>query len=179
MRARVNLVTILAIWPRHHLIKEIILVHACANVDVAACRALIDCATGGRMVLCSCLPSTCWSSMARTCAPSPWIGLAAQVGLQFNEHIAEPGDMVFRHPASWGSRALSLSAWAHAIAQADRRARHLPDRHSNARAISLKTETRYVAATRETMMSSRTGSVIFCRSSDSYSGSLGTSPSPF
>jgi hypothetical protein len=43
----------------------------------------------------------------------------------------------------------------------------------------LKTDKIYVATTRETMMSSRTGSVIFCRSSDSYSGSLGTSPRPF
>jgi hypothetical protein len=27
---------------------------------------------------------------------------AAQVGLQFNEHIAEPGDIVFRHACKLG-----------------------------------------------------------------------------
>jgi hypothetical protein len=57
--------------------------------------------------------------MARTCVPSPWrsasfelgklLRWAAQMGLQFNEHIAEPGDIVFRHACKLGLEALGLT----------------------------------------------------------------------
>jgi bifunctional non-homologous end joining protein LigD len=46
---------------------------------------------------------------------------AAQIGLQFNEHIAEPGEVVFRHACMLGWKASCPSGWAHPTAQVDRR----------------------------------------------------------
>jgi bifunctional non-homologous end joining protein LigD len=45
---------------------------------------------------------------------------AAQVGLQLNEHISEPGDVVFRHASRWVSRASFRSGSARATAPAAR-----------------------------------------------------------
>src|SRR5215831_6806335 len=77
-----------------------------------ACLCSTGCATAGRTPLCSCSHSICSNSMAQDLRREPiesrkrelgkLLRWSAQIGLQLNEHIAEPGDVVFRHACKMG-----------------------------------------------------------------------------
>ena len=94
-----------------------------------ALRSSMACAGGRTAAPRSSMPSICSSSTARTYGASRsriarphWRGSRhnAKPGLQFNEHLDHPGDIVFEHACSSASRASCRSAAARATNPADR-----------------------------------------------------------